>query len=245
MLKFIENLRSAPDETKKTFATAISAVLTLIIVLSTYAISDPLFVKAEKKDAQSADALPSPFAVLSSQIGHSFAELKKDFSSIPIKQVIGSLSTKGTSTETAIAPAKASTTVEVATSTKPAAVKVSSSTPAAATLAKPPKAKATTEVKTKPKVYGPAPIPGYKKPAATTASVLTIGTTAPTLDDIPKSEPRPETPPPTDIPTPSVPDPDPSILPPTAPEPPKLDTSPLYQTTQSLWPKTFTSGSSN
>jgi hypothetical protein len=89
MIRFFENLKSAPDETKKTFAVLVSAICTVVIVVLSLTISNPLTVTAEKEEEK--DKLASPFAALSSGISESFNNFKSELSNIPIKDVLFSV----------------------------------------------------------------------------------------------------------------------------------------------------------
>jgi hypothetical protein len=164
MLKFIENLRDAPNETKKTFAIVVSVFTTFVIVGFSLAVSNPLLVEAEKDDVKTAEEkLPSPFSVLASQIGTSFNGLKNDLA--PLKGMISAVKEemKATTTRQNIV---ATTTVKiiptVATTTKVNKV-IPKSVPVA------PK-------KVEPK-YGPFLIPGIKVNKANMGAmaIMTIG----------------------------------------------------------------------
>jgi hypothetical protein len=162
MLKFIENLRGAPEETKKSFAVVVSVFITFIIVGFTLAVSNPLSVTAKKNDTKTVEEkLPSPFSVMASQIGASFNGLKNDLA--PLKEMISVVKEE----------MKATTTPTVATST----IKI---TPTVATTTKTVSKPAPTvkkKVEPSPAKYGPFLIPGVKVNKANMGAmaVMTIG----------------------------------------------------------------------
>lgn len=145
MQKYIEKLKTLPDDVKKVFAVGVSLFLTVVIVGVSLWISNPLSKKKDALVVASApkEVLPSPFASLSKGMSDTFSNFKKEVSSIPFKQFIGEMAKKDApalaliATSTTTMPTRATSTVtqmnsRIATTTpkiKPKKVNTASSTP--------------------------------------------------------------------------------------------------------------------
>jgi len=168
-MKFLENLRGAPNETKKSFAVVVSVFATFVIVGFSLAVSNPLSVKEEKDITKTAEEkLPSPFSALTSQIGASFTGLKNDL--LPLKEMISAVKEQMASTTPKIASSTISvvttTTSKIATTTKPTKAKP---VPVVIKKVEPPQPK-----------YGPFLISGVKVKKIENmgaSAVMTIGKT--------------------------------------------------------------------
>lgn len=247
-MTFFEKLKSAPDDVKKTFAVAVSAVLTLCILVFSFTVSNPLAVTAEKEEEK--DKLASPFAVLSSGISESFSGFKDDLSNIPIKNVLLSAFRGGavatTTSQDAVSERYATTTYatsseRVKTSTPPAAPLIATTTKTSET----PKADLATKKmnaerslppittkKEEAKMYGPFLTPDMIAQKMAAVAVLTVRSEP----EETKPEAKAEVVEPIPIPIVETAT--------TAPSVPKEE----YQGTipnHPEWPKTFTSGISN
>jgi hypothetical protein len=169
-MKFIENLRGAPDETKKSFAIAVSVIFTMVIVVFSLAVSNPLSGKKEKDVAKTTeDKLPSPFSVLASQIGSSFGGLKNDL--LPLKEML-LLAKKEIASSTPSSVNATSTVSVIATTTVQ-----QSSTQTKTVKVVPKPAPVVSRIEPK---YGPFLIPGVKVKKVENmgaSAMMTIGKT--------------------------------------------------------------------
>jgi len=247
MLKFFENLKSAPTDVRQTFAVITSGIFTVIIVGASLIVSNPLAVDAGKTEEKK-ENLPSPFAALTSNMGESFRGIKNDISAIPVKELLSGMfqqiasSTKRTAGTAEVKNASSTEAVASSTVYTLATTTEATSTPAKIT----PKSKATS---TKPtiKTSGTSgnPFTALDAKALTAASALSQESRS-TVKPKPKPEVTQES--------------DPSPVKPIAlpeaetttttetnvsvpPSPtPSTDTPVVATTTQSQWPKTYTSG---
>ena len=89
MKQFIEKMKNESEDVKKTFASIIAGVLTLIIVVITITFFQPLGRGIEvKKVEKEKDNLMTPFSVISQQATAVFGEFENSLSSVPIKEIL-------------------------------------------------------------------------------------------------------------------------------------------------------------